>query len=153
MLDDDTAQTEKKQRRSPDDVRAHSLHPSPSNIDKPTRNRPHCRVLLLDGQYHTFPVDKKAKAFVAINELFHHLDLKDLLGKEFFSIYYNDTSRDTSAAEFFSILLSRFKGNFPMLQVVQHGIYILGYSFMLQSSDCWLTRSQPTSMYSKYAGI
>ena len=50
---------------------------------------PHCRVLLLDGQYHTFPVDKKAKALAAIDKLSHHLDLKE---KELFSIYYIDTS-------------------------------------------------------------
>ena len=92
MKDNETTQTEKKQNRSPDDAGAHTFHPSPSNIDKPTRNRPHCRVLLLDGQYHTFPVDKKAKALVAIDELFNHLDLKDLQEKEFFSIYYIDTS-------------------------------------------------------------
>ena len=101
VLDDDTTQFEKKQNRSPDDAGAHSFHLSPSNIGKPTRNRPHCRVLLLDGQYHTFPVDKKTKAFVAINELFHHLDLKDMLGKELFSIYYVDTSRDTSGCRVF----------------------------------------------------
>ena len=89
VKDDDTTQTEKKQRRSPDDAEASdTFHPTPSNIDKPTRNRPHCRVLLLDGQHHTFPVDKKAKALVVIDKLFHHLDLK----KELFSIYYIDTS-------------------------------------------------------------
>ena len=92
VKDHDTTQTENKQRRSPDDAGAYTFHPPPPNIDEPTRSRPHCRVLLLDGQYHTFPVDKKAKAFVAINELFRHLDLKDLQEKEFFSIYYIDTS-------------------------------------------------------------
>ena len=92
VKDDDATQTEQKQRRSLDDAGAYTFHPTPSNIYRPTRNRPHCRVLLLDGQHHTFPVDKKAKAFVAINELFHHLDLKDLQEKEFFSIYYIDTS-------------------------------------------------------------
>ena len=95
--DTETTQTEKKQNRSPDDAGAYMFHPPPPNIDppntdKPTRNRPHCRVLLLDGQYHTFLVDKKVKALVAINEVFRHPDLKDLQEKEFFSIYYIDTS-------------------------------------------------------------
>ena len=78
---------------SPDDKGAYTFHPvKHSDIDKPTRDRPHCRVLLLDGMHHTFPVDKKAKAIVVINELFRHLELKDLQEKEFFSIYYIDTS-------------------------------------------------------------
>ena len=78
---------------SPDDNGAYTFHPvKNSDIDKPSRDRPHCRVLLLDGVYHTIPVDKKAKAIVVINELFRHLDLKDLQEKEFFSVYYIDTS-------------------------------------------------------------
>ena len=91
VKDDDVTQAEKEQSKSPDDAEnSDTFYPSPSaNIDKPTQNRPHCRVLLLDGQYHTFPVEKKAKALVAIDKLFHHLDLKE---KEFFSIYYIDTS-------------------------------------------------------------
>ena len=93
VKDDDTTQIERKQSRSPNDAGgAYTFHSSPSNINKPTGNRPHCRVLLLDGQYHTFTVDKKAKAFVAIDEVFRHLDLKDLQEKEFFSIYYIETS-------------------------------------------------------------
>ena len=96
-MKDDTKQNERqtdpKQASSPDDAGAYTFHPvTHSNIDKPTRDRPHCRVLLLDGQYHTFPVDKKAKAVVATNELFRHLELKDLHEKEFFSVYYVDTS-------------------------------------------------------------
>ena len=78
---------------SPDDNGAYTFHPvKHSVIDKPTRDRPHCRVLLLDGTHHTVPVDKKAKAIVVINELFRHLELKDLQEKEFFSVYYVDTS-------------------------------------------------------------
>ena len=93
-MKDDTKQNErKKQISSPDDAGAYTFHPvTHSNIDKPTRNRPHCRVLLLDGQYHIVPVDKKAKAVVVLNELFRHLELKDLQEKEFFSVYYVDIS-------------------------------------------------------------
>ena len=93
VKDNDATQIENKQMRSPDDAGAYTFHSPPPDIDKPTRSgRPRCRVLLLDGQYHTFAVDKKAKAFVAINEVFRHLDLKGAQEKEFFSIYYIDTS-------------------------------------------------------------
>ena len=86
--------TNKKDRRSvsPTDSGAYTFHPVTDDVDKPTRDRPHCRVLLLDGEYHTIPVNKKAKAIVVINELFRHLALKDLQEKEFFSVYYVDTS-------------------------------------------------------------
>ena len=93
-MKDDTKQNERKtQISSPDDAGAYTFHPvTHSSIDKPTRNRPHCRVLLLDGQHHIIPVDKKAKAVVVLNELFRHLELKDLQEKEFFSVYYVDIS-------------------------------------------------------------
>ena len=91
MMKDDTKQ--KTEVSSPDDAGAYTFHPvTHPNIDKPTRNRPHCRVLLLDGQHHIIPVDKKAKAVVVLNELFRHLELKDLQEKEFFSVYYVDTT-------------------------------------------------------------
>ena len=64
----------------------------PKGVAPFASSMPHCRVLLLDGQYHIFHVDKKAKALVALDKLFHHLDLKDLQEKEFFSIYYIDKS-------------------------------------------------------------
>ena len=63
-----------------------------SDIARPTRSRPHCKVLLLDGEYYTIPVHKKAKAQVVISELFRHLELKDLHEKEYFSVYYVDSS-------------------------------------------------------------
>jgi len=65
-----------------------------SGVNQPTRNRPHCKVLLLDGEYVIIPVDKKAKAEVVINELFRHLELKDLREKEYFSVYYVDAASD-----------------------------------------------------------
>ena len=64
----------------------------PSEIGQPTRNRPHCKVLLLDGGYHVIPIQKKAKGEVVINECFRHLDLKDLKEREYFSVYYVDSS-------------------------------------------------------------
>ena len=63
-----------------------------SDIGRPTRSRPHCKVLLLDGEYYTIPVHKKAKAQVVISELLRHLELKDLHEKEYFSVYYVDSS-------------------------------------------------------------
>ena len=65
-----------------------------SGVNQPTRNRPHCKVLLLDGECVIIPVDKKAKAQVVINELFRHLELKDLQEKEYFSVYYVDAASD-----------------------------------------------------------
>lgn len=79
-----------------DEVKEKSVSPSeanpPSKIGQPTRNRPHCKILLLDGGYHIIPVHKKAKGEVVINECFRHLDLKDLKEKEYFSVYYVDSS-------------------------------------------------------------
>ena len=63
-----------------------------SDIGKATRSRPHCRVLLLDGEYYIIPVHKKAKAQVVISELFRHLELRDLHEKEYFSVYYVDST-------------------------------------------------------------
>ena len=74
-----------------------------NNVNSPTRNRPHCKVLLLDGEYVVIPVDKKAKAEVVINELFRHLDIKDMQEKEYFSVYYVDTASDSK------IFLNPFK--------------------------------------------
>ena len=63
-----------------------------SDIGQPTRSRPHCKVLLLDGEYYIIPVHKKAKAQVVISELFRHLELRDLHEKEYFSVYYVDST-------------------------------------------------------------
>jgi len=92
---EDTKSGETKRRSSspPNDQSAYTFHPvEPSYAEQPTRERPHCRVLLLDGEYHTIVVDKKAKAGVVVNEVFRHLELKDLKEKEYFSVYYVDTS-------------------------------------------------------------
>ena len=70
----------------------HKKRVSASVTSQPTRSRPHCKVLLLDGEYYTIPVHKKAKAQVVISELFRHLELKDLHEKEYFSIYYVDST-------------------------------------------------------------
>lgn len=88
---DETKQKRRSSSPSDTDNDAYTFHPV-TNSDEPTLDKPHCRVLLLDGEYHTIPVDKKAKAGVVINEVFRHLDLKDLQEKEFFSVYYVDTS-------------------------------------------------------------
>ena len=79
-----------------EEVNKKSVSPSegdtPSEIGQPTRTRPHCKVLLLDGEYRIVPVHKKAKGEVVINECFRHLDLKDVQEKEYFSVYYVDST-------------------------------------------------------------
>ena len=87
--------------RNDDEIKRRSSSPSDSYIfhngtrfdtAQPTRDKPHCKVFLLDGQYYTIPVDKKAKGSVVINELFRHLELRDLQEREYFSVYYVDLS-------------------------------------------------------------
>ena len=93
MQMDDTKRDEMK-RRSSSPSESYIFHPvTRSNVQHaqpPTRDKPHCKVFLLDGQYYTIPVDKKAKGKVIINELFRHLELRDLQEKEYFSVYYVD---------------------------------------------------------------
>lgn len=93
MADEATAEKQNKK----------SVTKTLSDIGQPTRNRPHCKVLLLDGEYYTIPVHKKAKGEVVINELFRHLELRDLREKEYFSVYYIDESSDSK------IFLNPFK--------------------------------------------
>lgn len=98
----DTNRDEIKGRTNkPDEIKRRSSSPSESyiflpatrsGIAQPTKDRPHCKVFLLDGQYYTIPVHKKAKGNVIINEVFRHLELKDLQEREYFSIYYVDLS-------------------------------------------------------------
>ena len=90
---DETKNDETKRRRSSSPSMSYIFHPATRPvIAQPTRDKPHCKVFLLDGQYHTIPVDKKAKGKVVINELFRYLELKDLQEKEYFSVYYVDLS-------------------------------------------------------------
>ena len=96
MPTDDTKEADERRSSSPSNS-AYIFHPvisqSSNRIAKPpTRDKPHCKLFLLDGQYYTIPVDKKAKGKVVINELFHHLKLEDLQEKEYFSVYYVDLS-------------------------------------------------------------
>lgn len=80
-------------RRSSSPSESYVFHPiTHSDSDQPSRDRPHCKVFLLDGQFYTIPVDKKAKGEVVIKKLFRHLELKDLQEKEYFSLYYVDLS-------------------------------------------------------------
>ena len=80
-------------RRSSSPSLSYIFHPATQPvIAQPTRDKPHCKVFLLDGQYHIIPVDKKAKGSVVIRELFRYLELKDLQEKEYFSVYYLDLS-------------------------------------------------------------
>ena len=92
MPSEETKRDETKRRSSSPSL-SYIFHPATRPvIAQPTRDKPHCKVFLLDGQYHTIPVDKKAKGKVVINELFRYLELKDLQEKEYFSVYYVDLS-------------------------------------------------------------
>ena len=91
-MDDTKSDKMKRRRSSPSE--SYLFHPATRSdvhqAQPPTKDRPHCKVFLLDGQYFTIPVDKKAKGKVVINELFRHLELRDLQEREYFSVYYVD---------------------------------------------------------------